>query len=219
MLAAGFADLLEQQALRPHPCLRPRRLTEDLQVCGVAAVEDPRFNVREQSVEATLHDGQGQRATLVHSYYSRGRSGAEALMRHLRDAAPLFVAGKVRLGAAGLAIAPTGLVFEHAGERRMLQPWVDENPDPLADAPAGAAGAAPATPLRRHLAELLDLLGECGLVGRAQVPERLWRDLREQSKAAGLPHVAEWIAPASALTLSAEVVYGLAGPDGMAISQ
>ena len=211
VLASGFADLLEQQALRPHLCLRPRRLTEDLHVCAIAAVEDPRFNVCEQTVEATLRDGDGQSATLVHPFHSRGCSGAEALLHDLQASKMLFAAGKVRLGPAGLVLSPTGIVFELDCERRMLQPWLDEDATLAPQVPSGVAAGALLDPLRRYLAELLDLLGECALVGRARVPARLWKDLCEQSKAAGLLQIAELVAPNSVLTLSAVVVFGLMG--------
>ena len=213
VLAGGFGDLLEQQRLRPHPCLRPRRLTEDLHVCAIAAVEDSRFNVREQSVESTLRDGDGQSATLVHPYHSRGRSGVEALMHHLRSSKLLFVAGKVRLGVAGVVIAPTGLVFGRDAGRWMLQPWISEEAA-VSEAPADGGEAAPVTPLRRHLGELLDLIGECALVGRARVPERMWRDLRAQSKSLGLLQIPDTIGPASVLALSGLVVFALAGQSG-----
>ncbi len=210
VLAASFADLVEQQALRPHPCLRPRRLTEDLHVCPIAAVEKIAFNVREQCVEATLHDAQGQPAALLHPYFSRGQQGAEALLHHLRNSRLLFVAGKARLGAPGLVIAPTALVFDRAGERWMLQPWVSEEVVAATEAQSAARETLGA-PLRRHLAELLDLLGECVIVGRDRVAPRLWADLRRQSQQLGLTEIPGLIAPHSALALSALVVYALAG--------
>ncbi len=95
----------------------------------------------------------------------------------------------------------------------MLQPWISEEAA-VSEAPADGGEAAPVTPLRRHLGELLDLIGECALVGRARVPERMWRDLRAQSKSLGLLQIPDTIGPASVLALSGLVVFALAGQSG-----
>ena len=209
VFAEGFEELMEHQRLLPHPCLRPRRLTENLHVCPITAVEHPAFHAREQRVEAILRDSQGNSATLLHPYHSRGRQGVEALLHHLAKSRLIFVAGKTGLGPQGLSIAPTGLVFEGGEGRWLLQPWIGGDAVPATGQLAAEQAVSAEAPLRRHVGELLDLLGELALVGRPRISARLWQDLGDQSKALGLVHVAGFVQPGSALTLCALVVFAL----------
>jgi hypothetical protein len=224
VFAEGFQELMEYQRLLPHPCLSPRRLTENMHVCPIAAVEQPAFQAREQRVEAILRDSQGNSATLLHPYHSRGRQGVEALLYHLEKSRLLFVAGRMGLGPKGLSISPTSLVFADGDTRWMLQPWVFQpslvQPSLVQPSLGGDTGSPterlPAdldlraeAPLRRHVGELLDLLGELALVGRSRANAKLWQDLRIQSQALGLAHIPKFIQPASVLTLSAFVAFAL----------
>jgi hypothetical protein len=212
VMAGGFADLTADQSLRPHPYLSPRSLTEGVSVCPIAGVEDVRFDVREQTVVATLRDADGQSARLVHPFYSRGRAGAEALLSDLGNSKLLFVSGKARLDPAGVVISPMGLVFERDSDRWLLQPWICDDAISRSDRIPARLQHNDVDPLRRHLGELLGVLGEVAVLGRDRVPGRLWQDLRAQSSALGLVKLPEYVKPDSILTLAAIVAYAISDP-------
>jgi hypothetical protein len=212
VLAGGFADLIADQSLRPHPCLSPRSLTEGVIACPVAGVDEVHFDSREQTVVASLRDAEGQRAQIVHPFYARGRAGAEALLSSLVNSKLLFVSGRARLDTTGLVISPMGLVFERDADRWLLQPWIHDDHVACSDKTAPPRQQGVVDPLRRHLGELLGLLGEVVVLGRDRVPARLWHDLRAQSTALGLVRVPEIIKPDSVVTLGALVAYALSDP-------
>ena len=126
--AENFDEVRARLAQLPPASLRPRRLGEDLHAVRIHDVEHVRFSARDQAVRATLRDANGVPAQLFHPYSTRNRHGTERLLNWLtRSAAELlFVAGPFRLGAAGLIVSPTGLVFDAAGIRMLVQPWVDD---------------------------------------------------------------------------------------------
>jgi len=99
----------------------------------------------------------------------------------------------------------------YCSDRWILQPWIADETGPASERIAAAPQAAQASPLRRHLGELLDLLGEAALVrtiaGYAAVVAGSSHSI--QSIRAPTPDSVE---PGSALALSALVVYALADP-------
>ena len=152
VLAEDFAEIRARLGLLPPASLRPRRVAEDFHAVAIAAVEGFAFDPAAQVVRATLRDARGDLAALEHPYSSRGREGVDALLARLTSTAPdafRFVAGPARLGASGLSISPTALVFQDGAARRILQPWIDRDRDDV-----GASGSAPAPAIARAAARL-----------------------------------------------------------------
>lgn len=126
--AEAFAEVRARLAQLPPASLRPRRLGEDLQVVRVHGIDNVRFSAREQAVRARVRDEHGATAELFHPYTTRNRHGTERLLNWLNRSGDrlLYIAGPCRLGAAGLIISPTGLVFDGPVSRTLIQPWVDD---------------------------------------------------------------------------------------------
>jgi hypothetical protein len=146
----------------------------------------------EQQVIALLQDAEGSQAALIHPYTERGREGAEALLSRLsgHSRALRFVAGRVRLRAAGLAIAPIALVFQEETTRTVLQPWVDrsERTGNGAALPVSHRSDTPMDPMARYPGQVTEALGEMLLLGLDRADERVgryWQELYRYGAALG----------------------------------
>ncbi|NDJ62981.1 MAG: hypothetical protein GYB67_17810, partial [Chloroflexi bacterium] len=169
VLAADFREIWGRHIAQPPASLRPRRLGEDLAVCAVAGVEEAVFDTVNQAVMAVVTDANGEQALLHHPYTTRGHQGVEALLWWLKHHPDdlRYVSGQIEPGRSGLIINPLALVFEVAGERHMVQPWVDTwsgdttlDARSLADLPSLARD-----PIRAYPAAVLDAVGELLLIG------------------------------------------------------
>jgi hypothetical protein len=125
----AFAELTDRLQALPPPELRPRRVTERLQVLPIAAVRSVEFDRTTQTVQAIVTDASGTPATLIHPYSHRGRFGVEALLQQLAAAATSatalkFVSAQVSLSHQGLTLEPIALVWQTGPTRQMLQPWI-----------------------------------------------------------------------------------------------
>ncbi|MEL6555375.1 MAG: hypothetical protein AAFQ63_18225 [Cyanobacteria bacterium J06621_11] len=135
-------DLLElQQRLcaLPPKALRPRRLDEDFYVLVITRVEQVAFLTVEQAVTAVIYDAYGQRSQLFFPYTRQASDGTEALLFCLSHCPIHFVSGQVTMHSGQMTIAPTAVVFEQAGRRQILQPWIyNAHADVFADVGTGA---------------------------------------------------------------------------------
>jgi hypothetical protein len=191
VLTEDFAELRHHLRALPPSCLRPRRRSENLRVCRIARVEGVTFNGAEQSIQAILVDPQDQEATLIHPHTCRSSQGTEALLAKLTTHPDqlCYVAGQVKLAAAGLIITPIALVFEQGKTRSLLQPWI-ERWDGSAHLPDSAAGPlAPSPPPAHYYPGLvLEALGELLLLGLHRIDVqgiRHWQELHRQGSALG----------------------------------
>ena len=199
VLAEELAELDARLSALPPASLRPRRVAEDFHVCAVAGAEAVQFVAATQTIQAVLVDARGGRALLEHPYTSRGAAGAEALLARLADRPEglRFVSGPVRRGPAVLVIRPVCLVWEEAGQRTALQPWVDSGTGtaarlhPPVAAVAGDAAGEYLTQLQAALGELLVL----GLARADALVTRRWQQLRHSGEAVGLARLARQVAP------------------------
>jgi hypothetical protein len=187
LLADSFADLQAALIDLPPRLLRPRRVTESLQVLPIAQVEQVFFDPITQNIRATLLDASGDRAFLIHPYTSRGAAGAEALLEQLKSQELRFVAAQVSLGAGGLVLAPLSLVFESDGQRSLLQPWIDAGGNEIA-ASLDVSVIAPQSPVADYLEQLSIALADLWLVGLNKADDRhcrQWQELLEQGRSIG----------------------------------
>ncbi len=202
VLAESFREIAARLAALPPPPLRPRRLGEDFHVCPVAAVEMVRFDAAAHALAALLRDSEGGTAMLIHPYTARGQEGFDHLLAQLRSAqegaSVRFVAGPMRLGAAGLMIAPVALVLEQGSVRHLVQPWVDR-------AEAGERIAALTAELSSNLSAAYDPLGGfrqqvgeavadlflTGLQRTDTRAARLWEELSRRGAALGYARLAD----------------------------
>jgi hypothetical protein len=190
LLVDSFADLLAALVDLPPRSLRPRRVTESLQVLPIAQVEQVSFDPITQSIRAILLDVNGDRALLLHPYTSRGAAGAEALLdqlsHHSQDLR--FVAAQVSLGPGGLVLAPLSLVFESAEQRYLLQPWIDSAIN-VAAVCQDVAAVPEQSLVANYLQQLSIALADLWLVGLNKADEmhcRQWQELLAQGRSIGL---------------------------------
>jgi hypothetical protein len=202
----SFEDLIDRLKELPLPELRPRRVTEGLQVLDIAEVQSVDFDPISQSVRAIVRDGAGLTATLVHPYCHRGRFGIEAMLTQLQSSALKFVSAQVSWDSQGLTLAPIALIFEGpAGDsRQILQPWIAA---PSPGIPPTADRDIPSTsfdsssfdsfsfdslghqsPIAIYLQDLAQALQSLWLLGldRADaIHLRQWQQLVQQGRAIG----------------------------------
>jgi hypothetical protein len=188
LLVDSFADLQATLIDLPPRSLRPRRVTESLQVLPINQVEQVSFDPITQNVCATLLDATGDRALLIHPYTSRSAAGAEALLNKLSSEPQnlRFLSAQVSLGASGLVLAPLSLVFESGDQRSLLQPWIAPatNVAP-ASRLANTPQLSPRSPIADYLQQLSIALADLWLVGLNKADEmhcRQWQELLEQGK-------------------------------------
>ena len=183
--AEHFDEVRARLQTLPPASLRPRRVGEDFHVVPITRVEEATFSVRDQAVTATLIDPLGRRAMIFHPYTNRNRLGTERLLARLSSAPESihFVAGSMRVGAHGLIVRPTGVVFDapdRPDTREMIQPWVDEFPEREASDTQLGNARPPLDPIDTFRAELANALGELYLLGLNHVDAgiaRQWRRL------------------------------------------
>ena len=199
LLAADFGELRARLAALPPASLRPRYLAEHLHVVPVASVVAAEFDEADQSIAVGVRDARGEMALVRHPYVWRARAGCEALLAAATDAAGggarrlRFVAGQVESTPGGLLIHPITLVFETAGRRSGIQPWVDGGQAPAAAERAGVepgrrAAEDPVDALDHFPADVLARLGELLVLGLRRADAhtaRSWRGLAAQGEALG----------------------------------
>ncbi len=191
LLIDSFADLQATLIDLPPRSLRPRRVTESLQVLPIDQVEQVSFDPITQNICATLLDAAGDQALLIHPYTSRGVAGAEALLDRLSNEPQnlRFVSAQVSFGVSGLVLYPLSLVFESGDQRSLLQPWIDSatNVAPilqLADNPQ----LLPRSPVANYLQQLSIALADLWLVGLNKADKihcQQWQELLEQGRSIG----------------------------------
>jgi hypothetical protein len=213
LLCESVAELTALLAALPPPSLRSRRVTEDVFVVVVDQVEGPRFDPAAQAVIATLIDGVGNRATLLHPYTTRSAGGTQSLLDWLLrgDARLKFVAGHARPSTSGLVLHPISAVFEHQQERIAVQPWIDSR---KASAPSntlpGAAADGVVQPLAAALQQWQAAISELWLIGTRRVTPPLiaqWQEAHQRLESSGMHRLAD-----TADRLSAQLASRLSHP-------
>ncbi len=174
-----FDEVRARLATLPPASLRPRRVGEDFHVVPIAKVENASFSVRDQAVIATLVDQLGNTAHLQHPYTNRNRSGTERLLANLtRNPEQIcFVAGNMHVGAHGLVIQPTAVVFKSEDDpdnRYMIQPWIDEFGEREASDTQLGNARPPLDPIDVFRSELANALGELFLLGLNHVDSNVY---------------------------------------------
>jgi hypothetical protein len=192
VLAEEFAELDARLAALPPSCLRPRRVAEDFHVCTVAGVAAAQFDPATQEVQAILLDARGGSAQLAHPFHARAQAGTEALLTLLaeRPGDVRFVAGPVERSGAGLVFHPVCVVYEEAGRRRALQPWIEQR-----------VGVAAGEAQKSEASRTGDALGEYLLAVQAAVGELFVLGLARADEQAALARIAAprrggWLRPA-----------------------
>ena len=189
-----FDEVRARLASLPPASLRPRRIGEDFHVAPVVKVSDAGFSVKDQAVTATLVDALGHTALLFHPYTNRNRAGTERLLHWLSTAPDKieFVAGNMHIGAHGLIIKPTAVVFrkeEDKESRFMIQPWVDKFEERADNSDRLGNARPPLDPIDIFRAELANALGELFLLGLNHVDagiHRQWNRLYQYGLKLGL---------------------------------
>jgi hypothetical protein len=197
----SFEDLIDRLKELPLPELRPRRVTEGLQVLDIAEVQSVEFDPIGQSVRAIVRDSAGLTATLLHPYCHRGRFGIEAMLTQLQSSALKFVSAQVSWTSQGLTLAPIALIFDGpAGDsRQILQPWIAAPSPGLAPTADRDIPSTPfdsfsfdllgdQSPIAIYLQDLTQALQSLWLLGldRADaIHLRQWQQLVQQGQAIG----------------------------------
>jgi hypothetical protein len=187
LLVDSFADLRTRLIDLPPRSLRPRRVTESLQVLPIAQVEQVSFDPISQNIRATLLDAAGDQAELIHPYTSRGVAGAEVLLEQLKSQDLRFVAAHVGLRVSGLVLAPLSLVFESGDQRNLLQPWIAAGKN-ITTAPLNVSMTPCHSPIADYLRQLSIALADLWLVGLNKADElhsRQWQELLEKGRSIG----------------------------------
>ena len=130
VLVDDYEELRAHREASPPALLAPRRLTEGIHVLPVARVEQVSLDAQSRRLVARLMDGRGESILLTQPFYNRAGSGFQLLRQVLETERVLFVSGSVRHTAEGLTIEPAAAVFEKAGLRHMLQPWIAAGQEP-----------------------------------------------------------------------------------------
>lgn len=193
LLVDDFGELIDRLQELPPRELRPRRVTEQLQVLAISEVRSIDFDPVSQTVRSIVADKLGHQAEIVHPYTHRSRFGVEAMLTQLQQPDTLkFISAQVSLAASGLVFAPIGLVFETGEVRQMLQPWIASSQIGMETQIIGdLVGADPTvanSPIATYLQELNTALQELWLVGldRAESHHlQQWQRLTQQGKAIG----------------------------------
>jgi hypothetical protein len=191
VLVEDYAELRARIAALPPASLRPRYVAEGLHVLPVASVDHAGFDPVSQSTIAVVADARGERAVVSHPYLARGAGGTDALLHALADPSRTlkFVAGQARPTSGGLVVAPTCLVFESAGRRTGVQPWVDRSATAQA---AGQTGEGRHDAAGSHAedfpAQLTRMAGDALLLGLGRADARVagvWAELASQGESLG----------------------------------
>jgi hypothetical protein len=190
LLVHSFTDLIARLRELPLPELQPRRMTEQLQVLTIGAVEFVEFDPIGQAVRAIVVDSAGTPATLIQPYLDRGRFGIEAMLTRLQQEELKFVSARVSLSAAGLVLEPVALIFQSGETRQMLQPWVASPQVTLEKevAPQLVDRTVTSSPIALYLQDIQAALQNTWLVGlqRAdRVNLQQWQQLVRQGEAIG----------------------------------
>jgi hypothetical protein len=193
LLVDDFGELIDRlQELPPHE-LRPRRVTERLQVLAISEVRSIDFDPVSQTVRSIVADKLGHQAEIVHPYTHRSRFGVEAMLTQLQQPDTLkFVSAQVSLNASGLVLAPMALVFETGAVRQILQPWIAlpeiGNQKQLTGDLAGADLIFDNSPIASYVREITTALQELWLVGLDRADSQhlqQWQRLARQGKQIG----------------------------------
>lgn len=183
----AFGALIDHLRTRPPSLLRPRRLGEDTFVLQVEKVERIGFDAAEQTLFASLLDGEGDRLWLVRRYDASSPGALEAIAAALKGHwGPLrWVGGEVELGPSGLTIDPTILSTD-----RVVVPDLELGA-PALDVPRARAMHA-SMPWQQSMDDAMERLVEAAHIGLDNLGgtygARLARSI-EQTRAAGFDSV------------------------------
>ena len=173
----SFADIRATIAAQPPAFLGPRQVGRNFHVFPVKEVTRVAFLDHEQAVMAELSDYAGERAAMLFPYLSRCPDGVDIILDQFNDASKSvkFVSGYVRSTSEYLIIEPVGIVIEEAGQRHLLQPWIEkpagrikptEKRQPHAAVVATGFGS-PA--MANYPTRILDTLGDLAVIGLERV--------------------------------------------------
>ncbi len=185
----SFNELTHRLQQLPPPQLRPRRITEQLQVLSIAEVQSVEFDSATQTVRSIVADSYGVTAHLIHPYFHRGRFGVEQLLTQLQQSELKFVSAQVSIGNRGLMLSPIALVFQSGESRSLLQPWIAA---PQTQTQTSESDRliipSPQTPITTYQQDLNLALQDLWIVGldRADAQHlQQWQHLVQQGKAIG----------------------------------
>jgi hypothetical protein len=135
LLVRDFRELADGLRERPPRLLRPRILASQMRVLalGPEHVATVGYRPGDQELVAAIRDAEGGSVLLVRRYTRSTPHALDVLARALAGS-PRFVAGEVRLGAAGVEIEPTAIVTD-----RVLVPDLDRESASLDDLPVLAS--------------------------------------------------------------------------------
>jgi hypothetical protein len=185
----SFTELTDRLQQLPPPQLRPRRITEQLQVLSIAEVQSVEFDTSTQTVRSIVADSSGMTANLIHPYFHRGRFGVEQLLTQLQQSELKFISAQASISNHGLILAPIALVFQSGETRSLLQPWI-ASPQVHNSAPESdrSTTALIQTPISTYQQDLSLALQDLWIVGldRAEAQHlQQWQRLVKQGKAIG----------------------------------
>jgi hypothetical protein len=186
----SFTELTDRLQQLPPPQLRPRRITEQLQVLSINEVRSVEFEASTQTVRSIVADSCGMTATLIHPYFHRGRFGVEQLLTQLQQSELKFVSAQVSMSNRGLTLAPIALVFQSGQSRSILQPWisvpqVNPNSSQVSSTPLTPSPQNALTDYRQDLSLVLQDLWLVGLDRADRAHLQQWQRLVQQGTAIG----------------------------------
>ncbi|MBS0659094.1 MAG: hypothetical protein JSR82_12705 [Verrucomicrobia bacterium] len=177
VLAEDFGEVGARLQLLPPAPFRPRRAAVDFHVCPLAAVREAHFDPARNLVVAELADLGGATAWLEHPWSERGRGGAEALLRSLRDDPPRFISGWFSRRHGDLLVQPAAFVAERDGARQPVLPWI-EPPGAVSDREVEAS-ITPLQTRRAWYAAAAHLLEHLLLSGSRRLDSTGWPGWRQ----------------------------------------
>lgn len=177
-LVEDYRELAAEAESRPPAFLSSRRRGEDIVALKVASVGEASFDHARQEIRFVARDANGATVQVALPWLSRGSKGLEGLLARLADPEwkPLFLSGSLRTTARGPEIVPVALVFDVAGERIMLQPWIEGRSPSAAAQPTAAPSTDTSTTgtsataerggaVKGMLATIQEAAGETLLIG------------------------------------------------------
>ena len=192
--ADNFEQLRQRFETLPPSWLRPRRRTENLHAVAVTGATDAEFDVVSQQMIATLRDVDGERATLIHPFHSRGLDGFNDLntLLQTRGEQIRFVCGHVRMISGEICIHPVSIIVEDGNSRLGVNPWIANQsvlPKPTnIDVPSQDASQPP---IAEFLHQLRDDLADALLTGLRQANPEQWASCLETSRQLGFVRLAQ----------------------------
>lgn len=192
LLVDDFVACRERLEMLPPDFLRPRRLTENLQVFPIREITEVTFDSVSQLLRANVEDRRGEIARIEVPFYTRGAVAfadfQETLSKHA--SAACFLSGRVELFHGGLVIQPLAVVFDVQGERFAACPHSQSRDVESANTTTPTSQEADdVDPIQSFVEELQHGLADLLVTGLADADEARVHELRRAASRLGFSNV------------------------------